>query len=152
MRMTSLESVRQSAAAAFRRFPAPLVCAWAACACFDIAIFSSKQRFFTAGLLLALGIPLTFAATLRRERSPRASFGLRWLPHLVILAVLAVLIAVWPRWTDAIQARRYAQLSLFAHALVAFFPYLGVREPNGFWQYNRALLERFILTSIFGGV
>src|SRR5262249_8293042 len=76
----------------------------------------------------------------------------RWLPQLAVVLILAVLVWQWPSWSEAVQVRRYVQLSLFAHALVAFLPYLGVREPNGFWHYNRSLLERFILASIFSGV
>src|SRR5262249_21163553 len=65
---------------------------------------------------------------------------------LVLIAVL------WPHWSEAIQIRRYVQLSLLVHALVAFLPYLIVREPNGFWQYNRVLLVRFVVATIFSSV
>ena len=33
---------------------------------------------------------------------------------------------------------------------MAVAPYLGVREPRGFWQYNRALLFRFLLATLYG--
>src|SRR5262249_14238003 len=81
MRFASLESVRQGAAAALRRFPFPLACAWAACVFFDIAIFTNGTRVVSAGLLLTLGIPLTFALTLLAERSPGGSPIARWLPQ-----------------------------------------------------------------------
>jgi len=152
MRFASLESVRQGAAAALRRFPFPLACAWAACVFFDIAIFTNGTRVVSAGLLLTLGIPLTFALTLLAERSPGSSPIARWLPQLVVLLGLALLIWTWPQWNGDVQFRRYLQLSLFAHAVVAFVPYIGRHEPNGFWQYNRTLLERFILASIFASV
>jgi len=154
VRFASLESVRQGAAAALRRFPVTLACAWVTCAFCDFIVVANgyHPRALAAATLLTLGIPLTFAVTLRAERSASRSPAARWLPPLVILAILAILVCVWPGWTSAIQLRRYLQLSLFAHAVVAFLPYLGLREPNGFWQYNRTLLERFVLASIFSAV
>src|SRR5262249_17749644 len=58
----------------------------------------------------------------------------------------------WLHWSEDVQWRRYIQLSLFAHALAAVLPYTRVRQPNGFWQYNRLLLERFIVVSVFAVV
>ena len=153
MRFASLESVRQSAVEGFRRFPAPLACAWGACAIFDgLILAGGNDRLFAAALVLTLGIPLCFALALLGERRPADGRWARWLPQLAALLALGALALAWPDWTGAIQWRRYAQLSLLAHALVAFLPYVAVREPNGFWQYNRALLERFVLASIFAAV
>ena len=36
-----------------------------------------------------------------------------------------------------------------AHLLVAVAPYLRAREWNGFWQYNRSLLLRFLMAAVF---
>lgn len=154
MRFASLDSVRRQAGAALRRFPLPLACAWAACAVFDalIVIEGDHRGVLAAGLALTFGIPVLFALALRWERVPNAPAAARALPALVVLLALAVLAVRWPHWTEAVTWRRYAQLSLLAHALVAFVPYLGVRERNGFWQYNRTLLERFVLATLFAGV
>lgn len=155
MRFTSLESVRRSGAVALRRFPLPIACAWAACAIFDasIVIGRTHPRLFAAGLMLSLGIPTCFALARWSERfGPGRPALARLLPQIGAVLILAVIAWLWPHWSDAIQWRRYVQLSLLAHALVAFLPYLAVREPNGFWQYNRLLLERFVLVTIFATV
>jgi len=155
VRFASLESVWGSAAEALGRFPLPIACAWAACAITNALIVagSSNERLIAATLMLGLGLPTFFALTLFGERlpagTPRAA---RWIPQLAAFVTLAALAWTWPHWSSDIQWRRYFQLSLFAHALVAFLPYLAVREPNGFWQYNRTMFERFILASIFSSV
>jgi hypothetical protein len=155
VRFASIESVRESAERALRRFRVPLACAWGACAIFDALILAGGRhdRVLAVGISLTLGIPVCFAITLLGERgAPERSPIARWLPQAVALLALAALAIAWSHWTSDIQWRRYAQLSLLAHALVAFLPYATVREPNGFWQYNRTLLERFVLATIFAGV
>ena len=155
MRFASLESVRRSGAVALRRFPLPIACAWAAFAIFDgsIVIGLHHPGWLAAGLMLCLGIPSCFAlARWSERRGPGRPALERLLPQLGAVLILAVIAWQWPHWSGAIQWRRYVQLSLLAHALVAFLPYLAVREPNGFWQYNRLLLERFVLATIFATV
>jgi hypothetical protein len=155
MRLASLESVRRSAAAALRRFPLSLLCAWLACAISDVLILGRGEHPGWIGIAAAavLGVPACLAVALLGERlggrAPRAMCALL---QLVVLAAIAVFAWQWPHWTIEVQWRRYVQISILAHALTAFLPYLAVREPNGFWQYNRALLERFILATVFAGV
>ena len=155
MRFASLQSVRRSAARALRRFPSALACAWAACAIADGLILANRtdEHLIAAALVLALGIPVFFALTLFDERlGAGASPVARMLPPIAAASCLAAIIWLWPHWTTEIQWRRYLQLSVLAHSLAAFLPYLSAREPRGFWQYNRALLERFVVASIFSSV
>ena len=35
---------------------------------------------------------------------------------------------------------------------MAFLPYLGFAEPNGFWQYNKALFLRFLTAALYSAV
>lgn len=51
-----------------------------------------------------------------------------------------------------VRALRYAQLSLGAHLLVAFVPFVRTGELNGFWQYNRTLFLRVLITGIYSAV
>jgi hypothetical protein len=155
VRFASLESVQRSAAEALGRFPLPLGCAWVACAILNALIVGegSHPRLIAAALMLGLGIPIFFALALFAERLPAGTpHAVRWFPQVAALLALVALAWVWPRWSNDVQWHRYLQLSLFAHALVAFLPYLAVREPNGFWQFNRTMFERFILASIFSAV
>ena len=43
-------------------------------------------------------------------------------------------------------------MSVGLHLLAAVLPYAGVDEPNGFWQYNRALFLRFLTAGIYSAV
>jgi len=46
---------------------------------------------------------------------------------------------------------RYTIYNIALHLLVSFAPYLKGKQLNGFWQYNRILLTRFVLSLIYSG-
>ncbi|HYM81335.1 MAG TPA: DUF4153 domain-containing protein, partial [Candidatus Limnocylindria bacterium] len=97
-----------------------------------------------------LGFSLLTAVAVACER-------IRSRPVAIVLHGLAIAILVafgfaWPGWTPAVQVRRYAQLSIGFHLLVAFLPFLRGREPNGFWQFNRILFLRFCLSAVYSSV
>ncbi len=155
MRFASLDSIRRDAAAALRRFPLTLAFAWLACGLSDALILTGGDhpRLTGVAVVATLGIALSLAVALFSERlGPRVPAVGRGALLAIVPVALAVVAWRWTHWTDDVQWRRYAQLSLLGHALVAVLPFARVREPNGFWQYNRTLLERFVVATVFSGV
>jgi len=153
MRLPSIGVVVTAASAAARRFPlvlaAALVAAYAALG----MIHNSGETSALTRLLTAatLGFPLLFAVTIVAERRARTAAA-RWGLLAVGVAVLVAFWTAWPGWSAPIQAMRYAQLSVAFHLMAAFLPYARYREPNGFWQYNRALFLRYLTASLYSGV
>jgi hypothetical protein len=47
---------------------------------------------------------------------------------------------------------RYAGLSLFAHLLVAYMPYLDRTPVEDFWEYNKRLFGNFVVGAFYSGV
>ena len=97
-----------------------------------------------------LGVSLFFMLTALAEKR-------RWPQWLHVLAqslgALALVFYYFSLSDDGFfnheaQAMRFALFFLASHSLVAFAPYAGKGELNGFWQYNKTLLLRF-LTSAF---
>jgi hypothetical protein len=150
-----LLSVRAAASEArrtLRRFPLVLLCG-AVAAVVSSAIVSRSKPSETLEAALAaasLGLPLfvVLALTLERLGSRRAALVAQ-IAGAVGLVGFALL---WPQWTDAIQVRRYAQINIGLHLLVAFLPYLRPGESNGFWQYNRMLFLRFLTSALYSAV
>ena len=150
-----MPSIRAAAAGARRvliRFPFVLFAALAAAA-IGSALVGKAGR--PSGPLMAamvgatLGLPLLAGLALAgRTGSRRLKVAL----GLLGIAVLAAVAAAWPHWTGPTQARRYAQLSIGFHLLVAFLPFLDGREPNAFWQYNRTLFLRFLSAGLHSSV
>ncbi len=98
-----------------------------------------------------LAIPLYFAFRLAQERglvSGRVAAALK----VVTVVVLIAIVWQWAAWSEQARVLRYLQLSLGAHLLVAFVPFVRSGELNGFWQYNRTLFLRVLLTGIYSVV
>ena len=74
-------------------------------------------------------------------------------PRLGGLLIAALVIPLYwlgfPRWTETLQASRFVQLAILIHLLVACVPFLGRREPNAFWQFNRRIFERWLLGAVY---
>lgn len=155
LRLPTLGAAVSAAEHAARRFPLVLLsAALAATAGILIVNASDEEAPFVRLLATAtLGIPLLFALTLTAERRFAAGGGARrWGLLGAGVAVLAVFWALWPHWPEPVQVARYVQASVAFHLLAAFLPFAGYDEPNGFWQYNKALFLRFLVAGIYAAV
>jgi len=150
MRLPSIEQLVRVGRTSAGRFPLVLLsAAIAAVAGVLLPDSSIDDEILTGFLYVAtLGIPLFLAIDLvaeRRGTSDRA----RWIARLAAVALLVAVYIGRLSWSEPVELLRYVQLSVAAHLLVAVSPYLGVREWNGFWQYNRSILLRFLMAAIF---
>ena len=151
MKLPSVERLAAAAWVTARRFPVVLACAIVAAIAAMRAIDAESAAELRLVATAALGLPLLTGLTLFAER-----WKLAWPRHWALrglgLAVLALYYWQWPNWGENIAGLRHFHLTATLHLLVAFIAYLGVREPNGFWQFNRTLFFRFGLGAIYTGV
>jgi hypothetical protein len=149
MRLPSIEQLVLAARGSAGRFPLVLLSAAVAAAAGALLPDSSIEDTLKGLLYVAsLGIPLFLAVDLVAER--RGPPELRvWLVRLGVVALLAAVYFGRLAWSEQVEALRYVQLSVAAHLLVAVGPYLRAHEWNGFWQYNRSLLLRFLMAAVF---
>ena len=150
LRLPSLDRVVAAGVSAARRFPEVAVCG-AVSAVSAVIMLEAESPDTWLGLLRvsSLGIPLFIAVTLFGERRDPGS-ALRWAPRLLAAGFLVLLYFDFERTTYLNVAQRYVHLSATFHLLASVAPHLGAREPRGFWQYNRALLFRFVLATFYG--
>jgi hypothetical protein len=104
-----------------------------------------------AALVIALGLPLSFALTLFGELHGW-SFGRTTLAMLTGAALLLAFFFAWPGLDQKHDAIRYFQFSAALHLAVAFLPFVGMPENAGFWQYNRRLFLSFLRAVVFSAV
>ena len=151
MKLPSVERLAAAAWATARRFPVVLTCAVVAAIAAMRAINAETALELRLVATAALGLPLLTGLTLLAER-----WSLPWPRHWALrglgVAVLALYYWQWPNWGENIAGLRHFHLTATLHLLVAFIAYLGVREPNGFWHFNRTLFFRFGLGAIYTGV
>lgn len=150
MRFPSIQSAVTGAAATLRRFPLALISGFIACATAINMVADSSDSEQSARLLAVavIGLALFTAARTAAERL-RLDRGRLWLVYGVLAAGLATIYVLSLGWTDQLAALRLIQLLLLAHLGVATAPYLGAGHPDGFWQYNRFLLLRYLEASFY---
>jgi len=153
MRLPSIEQLGREGLRSASRFPLVLISATIAACAASLLPDSSIDHDALTGILYvaSLGIPLFLAIGLVAERR-EGSRGTVWIARVVAIGLLVALYVGRLSWSQPVELLRYVQLSLAAHLLVAVAPYAVVREWNGFWQYNRSLLLRFLLAAVFTGV
>lgn len=152
VRFPSVQTAARAALDVLFRYPFPLVAAAVSAAAAWGLVDGGEERPLVRILLAAtLGLPLFVAVATWASRD-EASPIRRWGVPLAGGLLLAGFWAATAGWMDPVLGRRYAQLSLALHLLVAVLAYAGHDEPNGFWQYNRRLFERFLVSALFSGV
>lgn len=147
--------LRQTALAAtdtLRRFPASIAIGFATTVIAALAVEPHPPSWADETLRTAiLGIPLIVAAELvtDRLRLGRAiSFGV----CLAAVGLLAGLNSVALHAPDDRNWIRFFDLALGFHLLVACVPLAGRAGPNEFWQFNRTLFQRVLVSLIYSGV
>src|SRR5437870_4518304 len=135
--MPSIRVAISEARRTLNRFPAVLLCAFVTFGAGNLVGDAKPIEDVAFAVLAAatLGLPLFVAVALTAERLGSRMMSV--LLHALGLAVLLLFGTAWPHWTEVVRLRRYAQLSVALHLLVAFLPCLRRGESNGFWQFNR---------------
>ncbi len=149
LKLPSLGHLLASASATARRFPEVVVCAMGAGCAGVVALEpGSGDHWWALVRIASLGLPLFIAMTLAGERH-RWTGTRRVLAALLGAGLLAGLYVLLDPWAQQALAQRYGHLTLTLHLAVAVVPYVTVTEPHGFWQYNRTLLFRFLLATLY---
>ncbi len=153
MKLPSLDALVSAMRTTLARFPLVLTAAVVATAAGIVATYDGVDEGVWGRIVgtAALGLPLFFATDLLAERH-RWSIGIRsglWALGTVGLVAFYLL---WLDWSEHVAVGRYIQLSAGLHLLVAVAPFIGVRELQGFWEYNKSLFLRFLLAGLYSGV
>lgn len=157
MKLPSLQYLIQQAVGAFLRHPMVIVSA--AVAVF-FAIFLVEHEgdldnvFPYVNLLLCgyLGVPLFVAVDIYVKVSKKpASFKRRLYSSVIIILLMVYYYLPGSEETlnVTIPYIRYTILAIAAHLLVAFIAFLFRGTLNGFWNFNKALFLRFLLSALY---
>jgi len=154
MRLPSIETAYLEARRTASRFPFVLCCAFAGviAALRIIHPEPSPESSVAFPILIAavLGIPLMTALALcaeRRQWSRPLYFG----SELLVLLLLAGYALTIPKTLPREPLSHMIRSGLLAAGLVLLAmiaPYLKKGQLNGFWQYNRILFLRFLVTGV----
>ena len=156
MKLPSIRQVRLEARRAATRFPFVLFCAFAGTITALILIESEPKQSVGFPIIFAavLGLPLLTAPALYAEKR-KWSPGLSLCSQLLGLLLLVGYAFTVPTSFPPEQAAFFMRFGLLAAGLVLLVmiaPYVKKGEPNGFWQYNKALFFRLLITAVFSVV
>jgi hypothetical protein len=152
-RFPSFEVIVTQARHALLRFPLALAAGLMAAVVAILLVGDPPDEERLARLLMTavLGIPLFFALAIFVESRPqlRPAGGVALLLQGLGLLALALYYVLLPEPLRESSAIRFVQLVVGLHLLVAFLPYVGIRQDLGFWQFNKTLFLRFLAAVLF---
>lgn len=154
IRLPSVNYIVEHAKETFHRFPYVLLCSifTGTLAIILIEAESDDFWFIKLAMTLGLGIALFFSLTLYFEKPhPKYKFTAPQLLGGAGVLLLAFYFLSGGAPTENFFLN-YAQWALALHLLAAFSPFLAEGETRGFWQYNRALFLRFLLSALYAAV
>lgn len=152
VKLPSLNELARSTMQAARRFPFSL----ASALILAVLLWSlvDKASWVTAGQGFAavLGIPLFMGIDLLAERTGKKTLRIV-LSGLGVagLVLFAILVGDSPE-RDITAIYRFGLLLLAAHLFVSVAPFLRVGSLYAFWEFNKSLFLRFLLSALFSGV
>ncbi|MFI5451182.1 DUF4153 domain-containing protein [Pedobacter sp. UC225_61] len=76
----------------------------------------------------------------------------KWIVRIVVLAISIGFYFLLNPWAYLIDVYRIFLLAFAFHLLVAFAPFIGKSDLNGFWQYNKTLFLRFLTSAFYAAV
>jgi hypothetical protein len=153
----SFDYILKSAKDSFLRFPFTLICAVVATVSSIILIEleGGHELDFLEKIMIAasLGLPLFTALACYADKNNFSRYK-NWGIQSIGLALLMIYYLSLPPDFDNpfYHIQRYLLLNICFHFLVAFLPYFGGQQVNGFWQYNKSLFLRFLTAFLYSVV
>lgn len=102
-------------------------------------------------MVCAIGVPMFISISVFSERlevTPMLKF-------LIRLGGFIFLLLYFISLPDIFLEKHYIRMLIWLllfHMLVSFSPYIGFRNQYSFWQFNKALFERFLITVLYSVV
>ena len=155
IKLPSFQSLWHSFTSVIRRFPLQVLCAIIATVALCYVVDPDSKNYVERTIrficMCNLALTLLLALDLYAEVNQLGKskqWGLRMLALLICTALYFLL------HPDRYKADVY-RIALFAfafHLLVAFAPFVGRDCINGFWQYNKTLFLRFLISVLYAAV
>ncbi|MBI4929419.1 MAG: DUF4153 domain-containing protein [Bacteroidetes bacterium] len=158
-RFPSVSAVIKGTLDTLKRFPLPLlsaiigsgICIYMLELKWDVQ--KDFEHLWKMVMCCGLGLNLFLSMSLISERRNHGAVQkyLAQFAGLLLLVGYYFLLPEFRRMTVT-DGARYSLFSTGLHLLVAFSPFIARGEINGFWQFNKTLFLRFLLSVLYSGV
>ncbi len=156
MKFNSLTQIGVKAGDTLRRFPLPLLCAFAAgLVLINMVDMNEKEEGFITSLhfvlTCSLALPLFTGLVVFCERYYIKTRSV-WLLNIFFIIAFSAYFKYLPAAFTQIDIARFCLLFLSVHLAVSFLPYLVNPEVQGFWQYNKSLFLQMLTAVLYSAV
>jgi hypothetical protein len=157
MKFPSINQLILNTLNAFIRFPLAILVSFVgvyfAFQSIDIDYTSKTQYTYIYDALMtcALGLPLFISLSLFTERRG-ANFITKTITQFIAAGLLFLYYLSIHTHYNIDDITRFFVLNVGLHLLVAFVPFISKKETNGFWQFNKTLFLRYLLSGIYSAV
>lgn len=155
MKLPSIQQVLRESGRTFLRFPFvlgdALIVTLAALILIDHEGPPASSILFRVLFAGVLGLPLLFASALAAERR-NWSRSVASMSHVICVVILIVYASTVPSsvvFGPELHVYRLFVLAIALCLLVASAPLAGVRQLNDLWHFNKALIQRIVVTGVF---
>lgn len=156
-RFPSIDALLKAAGHTFSRFTLTIISALVA-AGIGVALAEigqdSPAKYLLQRILAisTLGLPLFTVLVLYAEKKGKSSARLLFQGIGVLLLAAYYFTLPEDFFRMYSTPAQYVLISITLHFLVAYLPFLGGDQINGFWQYNKSLFLRFLTSALFSAV
>jgi len=161
IKLPSINTIVGGAMATLKRFPLTMLCAFVAT---GILIYLTHNEwrehdlpwFYTMGKILMcceLGLCLFLAFALVSEAKSHSMMQkMVWQVFALALITIYFFTIGDLEKMDLVRIVRFVLYVITVHLFVAFAPFVGNGQMNGFWQYNKTLFLRILLAGLYTAV
>lgn len=152
MKILSFQNIFHATGLTIRRYPITLLAS--ACGTLIGILISQAEpggkenHLWLLLMTFAIAIPLSFALSSLSERR-KYSLLVRSCLTLLLLVFCVLFYYTGNNQTLENQVIRFLLFIFASFMFASFSPFLGTGSINGFWQFNKSLLLRFLLSTFF---
>ncbi len=154
MRLPSLDSLITKTFFTFKRFPFALIAAIYGCVyCIlfvNLRYDLEESHYYYTNIIMScyIGMLLFIAIQIYIEQKK-----LRFIPGITLkLLAVALIICYYFTLPEKFMVISFTRFSLFTialHLLIAFVPFTNKGGLNGFWQYNKIIFLRILISALY---
>ena len=160
IKLPSVQSASSQLIATIKRFPLSVLCAFTGTFCL---VYLAHHRWFSwfdenggnsafakIAMCCELGLCLFLAASLYSESKGHVLREKIVTQGLMLVLIIGYYFTINHYQHFGVESfTRYSLYIIASHLMVAFAPFLVKNQVNGFWQFNRALFLRFLLSFLY---
>ncbi|HEV8538587.1 MAG TPA: DUF4153 domain-containing protein [Bacteroidota bacterium] len=158
MKLPSLSYLAEHSVRTFRRFPLALADAVAGTIASLVLINREglQGETFLTNTMLTTALGIAFLTTItvvgeKRKWNGATKFASQLAGVIALIGYYFTLPADLEA-APSLHMIRFAMFAVTIHLLTAAAPFAGLNEPNGFWQYNKAVFMRILNALLYSGV